>query len=347
MKFPRDRGTSLNSHVKAREGDFIETVEGLIFDVKGLIHPPNRIISFLRYIPSVDGERERNGVRYKKIYDLEERWRFLRKHFPNYICFDAYFGRELQSVPSENVRMHYNPKMKLAELVKKTLGGSLEGDAVDLARTLEENTKVEVTNFGISGSILVDLQESDSDIDLIIYGVNASKSVHKSLRELLSAAKTFRPYDLNDLKHLYRSRSMENAMTFDDFCVHEQRKVLEGSFRGRDYFIRCIRDWNEIQESYGSFTIRRIGKAKIHAVVSDDSESIFTPCIYPVEHVEQIENEHSSPKRILSFRGRFCEQAKEGEKVIAFGELEEVVTEKDEFSQLVVGESPHDFMVRI
>jgi len=51
---------------KAREGDFIETFEGLIFDVKGLIHPPNRIIAFLRYFPDEKGERKKNSKRYRR-----------------------------------------------------------------------------------------------------------------------------------------------------------------------------------------------------------------------------------------------------------------------------------------
>jgi len=55
---------------KAREGDFIETSEGLVFDVKGLIHPPNRIIAFLRYFPDKKGERKRNSERYSKVYSL-------------------------------------------------------------------------------------------------------------------------------------------------------------------------------------------------------------------------------------------------------------------------------------
>jgi hypothetical protein len=33
------------------EGDFIETYDHLIFDVKGFLHPKDRIIAFLRYVP--------------------------------------------------------------------------------------------------------------------------------------------------------------------------------------------------------------------------------------------------------------------------------------------------------
>lgn len=333
--------------VRAREGDFIETIEGLIFDVKGLIHPPDRIISFLRYIPSHNGKRERGGVRYRKIYDLEKRWDFLRKHFPEYIYSDNHFGRELQGIPVKNVRTHYDPKKKLNEFLRDSIDDKVERDAVELARTLKEEAGIAISGIGISGSILVGLQEPDSDIDLIIYGLNSSGRICQTLKKLLTGGKMFRCYDLDDLKHLYKSRSMEMAMNFEDFCNHEQRKVLQGSYRGRDYFIRCLRDWDEVQDSYGSFKCRRLGKAKISAVVSDDSEAIFTPSIYEVQNVSVIDGANPAPKRLISYRGRFCEQARIGEKIIAFGELEEVVTSNGEYFQLVVGESPRDLIFTV
>ena len=58
--------------MKAREGDLIETREGLIFDVKGLTHPPDRVISYVRYFPHSTGDRERGGIKYEKVYSLKE-----------------------------------------------------------------------------------------------------------------------------------------------------------------------------------------------------------------------------------------------------------------------------------
>jgi predicted nucleotidyltransferase len=37
--------------MKAREGDLIKTKSNVVFDVKGLVHPPNKIIAFPRFIP--------------------------------------------------------------------------------------------------------------------------------------------------------------------------------------------------------------------------------------------------------------------------------------------------------
>lgn len=334
-------------HQKAREGDFLETVEGLIFDVKGLVHPHDRIISFLRYVPSSDGDRERGGVRYKKVYDLKKRWELLRNYYPQYIYLDPFFGIELQAIPLQNVRTHYDPRKKLNDLLRKDLCLKIEREVVQLVQSLAKQSKVNISSIGVTGSILVGLQTSDSDIDLIIYGIDQSRSIHRTLKQFHHDKTTLQAYDLKDLRRLYKCRSMEKAMKFRDFYSHERRKVLQGKFGSRDYFIRCVRDWSEVRSVYGHFTCQRLGTAKISADVCDDSESIFTPCIYGIENVKVFGDAKPAPDRLISFRGRFCEQVTVGERLMATGELEQVSTEHDQYLQLVVGESSLDFIVAV
>ena len=40
---------------KILEGYAVETVEKLIFAVKGLVHPPDRLIAYMRYLPTCGG----------------------------------------------------------------------------------------------------------------------------------------------------------------------------------------------------------------------------------------------------------------------------------------------------
>ena len=44
------------------EGDLIESKDGVFFDVKGLVHPPKRVIAFIRYVPDLNGNREKDGT---------------------------------------------------------------------------------------------------------------------------------------------------------------------------------------------------------------------------------------------------------------------------------------------
>jgi hypothetical protein len=123
---------------------------------------------------------------------------------------------------------------------------------------------------------------------------------------------------------------------------------MEGKFKGTDYFVRFVKDWNEIDENYGDVQYKNVGEAKVEATVINDSESTFTPCTYKVENVKPLEGstiEHI--EEITSFRGRFCEQARKGETVVAQGKIERVTDRRQnkEHSRLLVGGRHSDSIV--
>jgi len=62
-----------------REGDLIESIDNIVFDVKGLVHPPNRVVAFIRYVPDPKGNRKRDGNRYSKFYALSKRYALLKR----------------------------------------------------------------------------------------------------------------------------------------------------------------------------------------------------------------------------------------------------------------------------
>jgi predicted nucleotidyltransferase len=331
--------------VRAREGDFIETVDELIFDVKGLIHPPDRVIAYLRYVPDRRGRRERAGIKYRKVYPLYDRARLLKKRWPQYVWKDPFFDREVQAVPIDKVKEHHLPTERLAQLRSKARLNEKEQLAVDLAETLAKEAQISPSKIGLSGSILVGLYTAKSDVDLLLYGSNASRKCHSKLRTLLETrSQGFRPHTRSDLQKLYAQRGLRAALPFEIFAKHERPKVLQGRFRGTDYFIRCVKEWDEWSEDYGDRKYSQLGPVTMHATISEDYESIFTPCIYYVVDA-RITGKHSAPTEIVSFRGRFCEQAHAGERVLARGMLEKVTNGRGFTYRLVVGESPLDRLV--
>jgi len=339
----------LNQPIKAREGDFIETPEGLIFDVKGLIHPPNRVIAYLRYFESASGERTREGKRYAKVYSLSDRERILRDRYPHYIYYDEVFGEWLEGVPNKLIKEHYKPVQKTLSLLKNSSLKEIEAQALRFIQVIHDYSGVSLENLGISGSILVNLYTPKSDIDVIVYGKRNCLSAYESLKLLLNEEKRgFSPYGPSDLKRLYDFRSRDTWMPFDKFCESERRKASQGKFLGRDFFVRFIVDWNEVDEEYGDRIYRCAGYARIKAQVEDDENSIFTPSKYVLSNVKILEGAGSipPPREIVSFRGRFCEQAKKGEWVMAQGKIEKVtMRDGSEYYRMILGGKPSDFMI--
>jgi len=334
--------------IKAREGDLIETVEGLIFDVKGLVHPPDRIVAYLRYVEDPNGDRKREDKTYMKVYSLDEREEILRKRYPQYLYYDPVFGDHMQEVPKKRISRIYKPSDKVSELLKKSGLDHVEAEAIEFVQILQDSSNVKLEKMGISGSILVGLHTEKSDIDVIIYGRENCLSVHSALE--MAMKKRSGPilkYDSKDLERLYEFRSRDTWMPLEEFIRLERRKAMQGKFMERDFFIRFLLDWDEVDEKYGDRTYIPSGYARIKARILDDSESIFTPCKYLIDKVKILEGTKvQTLKEIVSFRGRFCEQARKGEMVLAQGKVEKVV-KKDgtEFFRLILGAKPSDFMI--
>ena len=95
--------------MRAREGELIKTENHVVFDVKGLVHPPNRLIAFPRYIPSPDGTRRGKNGLYGKIYSFSDRFKFLEQNMPDLIVHDPVFDETLCEVPVDTVVEHYDP----------------------------------------------------------------------------------------------------------------------------------------------------------------------------------------------------------------------------------------------
>jgi len=334
--------------VKAREGDLLETTDNVLFDVKGLVHPPSSVVAFLRYVPDPNGNRERDGMRYRKVYALSKRYALLRQVFPQYLVYDPVFNEHLCEVPVEAVKHHYQPIHGLRDLRYEDDLDEVERTALRFVELLKENAEVPWSKLGISGSILVKLHTPTSDIDPIVYGSENCYKIYSALRRMLENRKSLaKPYSLKELKELFDFRSKDTITSFEDFVRTDSRKVLQGKFMGRDYFIRFVKDWNEVKEQYDTILYNPEGYAKIKAKVVDDSEAIFTPCCYKIDNVKNLEGPRVEPiEEIVSFRGRFCEQARKGETVIAQGKVEKVQTEGHrEHFRLLLGNKVLDHMI--
>jgi len=333
--------------LRVREGDFVESEDGWVFDVKGLVHPPDGVIAFVRYIPDEQGDRARRGVKYRKIYDLSERYDFLRKHRPQYLHYDKVYDAWLNEVPVNDVAHHYKPQQKTRHLLGNTHLDAVETQALDFVKLLNEVTHTSLKHFGVSGSVLVGLHSTNSDIDLVVYGRENSVAVRAALKKLLQEEEAVTPYGREALRSRYNERQRSTPVSFNDYVFHEARKTFQGFFGGREFFIRYVKEWKEVTERYGDTVYRNAGYAAVKGRVVDASEGLFTPCTYALADVEVMAGETALVTEVSSFRGRFCDQAARDEWIVAQGKLERVTTQGQTHYRLLLGGSPRDYMVTL
>ncbi|RDE16609.1 MAG: hypothetical protein C4K49_04410 [Candidatus Thorarchaeota archaeon] len=335
--------TELNNDLL--EGQFIVTRDAHIFEVKGSIHPPSRVVAYLRYVPTSDGDRcSVSGVRYKKVYSLSDREGYLRERHPEYLWYDEVYGRELQTVPLDHISRVLDPITCLNAMKDKGDNAtSLERASVRLSRVLVHGANLNWSDIGLSGSQLAGLAASGSDIDLVVYGTAPAKRVVSFLR---SAGRVpgLSHYSGERLDHIVTSRWGIDAEWKPLLAAIESKKVLQGVFECCDFFIRNVKLRNELGYGYGDLLFKNLGVRSVKGVVVDDAESIFTPCAYIVQCSQM-----STLRQIVSYRGRFTEQVSNRATVVAQGRLESVTvtTTGEGFLQLVVGESPFDYLLPV
>ncbi|MHA2340021.1 MAG: nucleotidyltransferase domain-containing protein, partial [Candidatus Hodarchaeales archaeon] len=320
-------------YTKGIEGDYIETKKtNLIFDVKGLLHPNDRKICFLRFYPHPEGDRIRNGIKYKKVYNLDERYSLLNNNFPKYLFFSKELDIKTQGVYINDIKEIYTPRDCLQEISETRNLSNLEKRSINLCELFINKGNISIDSIGITGSVMVGLNKEDSDIDIIIYGTETSLKFQKILMDIFEVSNQLRKYNLDEYKSHYSWRVGGSDISFKEFMKTEQRKLHQGKFHQHDFFIRYIKSSEDWNDNYYDYQYKNYGRIQAKALVTDSKDSLFTPCSYKINAVKILNKEPTLPEvnpknisEINSFRARFCEHAKEGETVLVDGKLEKVV----------------------
>ena len=325
------------------EGDYIETVDGLFFAVKGISHPKGKVIAYLRYILDARGERSRGGERYRRVYNIDETTELLRKQHPQYLSYVKSLGLTLQTVPWDRIAKVHKPRKRLINLRAK-FKTDLDRTVVKFASALSSESNIPIEEIGVSGSVLIGLASQSSDVDLIVYGRVEGLKAYDALLRLRDACDWITSYDGRTIETVLKARWGDADLDLERFRDIEVRKILHGLVRGRDYFVRLVKKPEEVEAEIAS---KPLYKARLRAIVSDGSDAIFTPCTYHVKDPVPIEYPcHNEISELVSFRGKFTEQAREGDLVEAYGTLEKVTFSDKVVYRVVLG-SEGDYLIPI
>ncbi|MBR2558713.1 MAG: DNA polymerase subunit beta [Methanobrevibacter sp.] len=338
---------------QARVRDFIYTTDDLYFASTNYIHPEDRIISFLRYIPDPEGDREKNGKRYRKV-GSEEAYTYLRENHPDYLYFCDVTNVEMMGVPLEKVERIIKPEERLLGL-KKTFesGGEVKNPELisklmDIADFFHFKAGIEYENLGISGSILPGLQKDDvSDLDFVVYGLDNHRQAIAAFKEykggkvdIEEVDKTIDLYGItNDYwDFVYNKRMSDSSLTKEEFRWYENRKANRGTINGTLFDILATKNYDEIEGVWGDTVYEPQGIAQIECDIVSALGAFDNPSLYTIENVEILDGVDFDLTEIVSFTHTYAGEVVDGEHVIAKGKVEKVIVNgKDSHYRLVVG----------
>jgi predicted nucleotidyltransferase len=245
------------------------------------------------------------------------------------------------AVPKKLIQIHYRPEKKLNELINSSKLDLLQRKTIDLAKILSKESGVKLQNFGISGSILIDLHQiSFSDIDLIIYGKEHSWIVREALLNLIRSGRSkieVFPKDEVPTPSRQKRLCLMNEMQLKLFY---DRKWNRGVIDGTPFSINPVFAPDDVKEIYGKYRCEPIGIVEGEATVIDASESIFIPARYLIENVKLNKKEHfNDVKEVISYDRDYGDIAFDGEQIRIRGKLERVECLHDGtiFHRIVIG----------
>lgn len=321
-----------NKHIYL-DHDFVETSDGWIFGVVSNIHPPGRILSYLKYVPG-EGVWTRDGIAYKRVLtsyamrEIIQSIELVRRAKPQFLYTDPATGEEFIYVPVDKVVKHYRCEERLREIMQKPVNKH-EQTCVKLVRCLSEETGVEEKFFGVSGSLLLKLRNPAADIDLVIYGGENFRKVVKASAELQT-----RQDRAATTATLVKNYMSKYPITQADAEKLAERCLTRGYFEATPYSLHAVKTLRETTREYGSVISRHVGTIKTKLKILNVSEAVFTPAVYDVEDLGR-----GLVEKLVCFDTTFAGLFVEGDVVETFGKLERVhdLVENKSYHSIVVG----------
>lgn len=331
-----------------RDRDFLKTKEGFFFCVVGPYHPPNRVISYLKYVPARLGRWGRGKWRFKRamraytIPELLETFSRLEKEYPHYLFYSPFYNILMTAVPLKFIARHYKPEEKLAQLLKAKRLDPLQKKLKRFVSLLSEKSGVSTEFFGVTGSLLLNIHRPEfSDIDVTVYGWKNSLAVKGALIGAYSLrTSAIRRFEQNSLKAWCRSKAQSHPLRFEEALEIYKRKWNLGLFEGTQFSVHPVKLEQEVTEEYGEKVYNPIAFVVLGAFVHENSDSIYLPAVYRVRDVKIIKGPQvADVEEVVSYEGLYGDIAEVGETILVKGKLEQVQDKKSgrEYHRVVVG----------
>ena len=212
---------------------------------------------------------------------------------------------------------------------------------MELATTLSEKSRVKLQNFGISGSLLIELHQlTFSDIDLVTYGKRNGWIVRDALLSLVRSDESkIKPFPKDEVPTPSRQHRL-SLMNEIQLKLFYDRKWNRGMIEGTPFSINPVLEPKDIQEVYGAYKCEPVGLVEAEAKVRDASESIFVPSRYIVSDVKLNKSgRFEDITEVISYDRDYGDIAYNGDQILIRGKLEKIVNLEDGniYHRIVVG----------
>jgi predicted nucleotidyltransferase len=302
--------------------DYLETAGGWYFAVLLPAAAGRPVHGSLRYVRGPEGTprkldtRQANGL--------------LRSRCPRFLVYSEYLDAEAVVVQPRDIVKLYKPKETIQRLQRSPAPDGLQQTALRAVEYLERKG-IATADMGITGSLMLDFHNADSDIDIVIYDFDGFRLARRAVGESIASGELPEPDETMWLK-IYSRRGC--ALDFAEYMKHEKRKYNKFVLDDTKIDINYVPAQGRLPEY--KRPVRKQGTATITAAVVDASQSFGYPARYVIDN--------DAVEQILCYTATYTGQALAGERIEAAGMVEE---DADGRRYMVIGtsrEAPGEYL---
>jgi predicted nucleotidyltransferase len=267
---------------------------------------------------------EQKLFRAENLYTAQNYQTFLetfRKNFPDHVYYCPFRKKDIISAPLDSIKEVFVPRDCLHRLTKLETKDELQSMTLSLVDLLSTESRIGLEDFGVHGSVALNMHTSKSDIDLVVYGAQNFRALEATINRLVRAGK---------LSYKFSNRL-------------DAARRYKGKYLNRIFMYNAIRKPKEVKQRYGELQYETLAPVNFTCEVLDDSEAMFRPAIYRVKNCEAAPattfGEGTFPETVVSMIGCYRNVARRGDRISVSGMLERAknVETGQTFYQAVVG----------
>ena len=277
--------------------DFIQTKEDLVFAVVEQGLENGKVLCFLRYI--------KQGISWVKVA-TDQANQLLQEDYPQYLYFSAVKSARLHAVSTADIYIHHQPRRQLQLILTKQNPDAIERDLIALCQLLVQQGS-QITNLGVTGSLLIGAQNAKSDIDLVVYGRKQFHQHRDYIRELTAEGR-LQQLDDTAWQESYQRRMCD--LSYAEYVWHEQRKYNKALIKQRKFDLNLI----EVAAPQIEITYQKQGEVVIQAKVTDAQYAYDYPAKFTIDH--------PTINEVVCYTATYTGQAEQGESIEVSGQLE-------------------------
>jgi predicted nucleotidyltransferase len=202
---------------------------------------------------------------------------------------------------------HHQPRRRLSQIIEADRQDAVERDLLQLCELFQRHG-IDLNQAGVTGSLLIGMQQHGSDIDLICYSRESFHQCRALIEKLI---------EQNHLQALHDDAWLESFqrrscdLSFAEYVWHEKRKFNKALINGRKFDLNFIdSEADSVPVSY-----QKLGSMTLRCQIIDDAAAFDYPAEFKIAH-EQITT-------VVCFTATYTGQAFKGERVEVSGLLEQ------------------------